>query len=581
MEYIWKNREKGITLIALVITIIILLILAGVGISALTQTGLFEKANQAQQKSKYANALEKIKLATMASYDEKGNLNNEYLKENLNKIDGIKDKITEVSYDLKVIVDGFEFTISKYGTITGDKNKQTLNNDELKLPSNSMELDNLLKEANLQLSLEDILNTPSIMNRTEGLISAVGENEIQRNENADTKEITYTRNNGEIIKSNSEDNNSNGQTWHAFDQNLETTSYSENVGRVDTSSGNYYVEYEFTQNIYAMQIKLFPTNGSSAEGTRKMVIQGYNENTNAWENISDEIVWTGTSTTKEEIVSNLNYTKSYKRYRVNVYSATYTSQPWGIDLSGFYSIQIYGGNASDIKQNNDKNLMSALLKNYDEEITLDKMLSNKEFIKKLINNLSVNTIKNNSKLMSNLPELIPKVSENDVTRIQNTETGEVTYSLKNGNVIKGSSEYYDIGCYLWKAFDRDINTETASNWVGYNNTKSENYFIEYDFSNNVTAMQIKMFPTNLSSYSGTRKMFVQGYNENASTWENISEEIIWEGTKGPEITSDLNCDKSYKKYRIYIHSATSSTSYGLCYSGFQNIQIYGKKEIMQ
>ncbi len=36
MEYIWKNKEKGITLIALVITIIILLILAGVGILALT-----------------------------------------------------------------------------------------------------------------------------------------------------------------------------------------------------------------------------------------------------------------------------------------------------------------------------------------------------------------------------------------------------------------------------------------------------------------------------------------------------------------------------------------------------------------
>ena len=36
-----KIMENGITLVALVITIIILLILAGVAITALTQTGLF------------------------------------------------------------------------------------------------------------------------------------------------------------------------------------------------------------------------------------------------------------------------------------------------------------------------------------------------------------------------------------------------------------------------------------------------------------------------------------------------------------------------------------------------------------
>lgn len=54
---------KGITLIALVITIIILLILAGISISALTQTGLFEKVNKAKQKSENAQALENTTLA--------------------------------------------------------------------------------------------------------------------------------------------------------------------------------------------------------------------------------------------------------------------------------------------------------------------------------------------------------------------------------------------------------------------------------------------------------------------------------------------------------------------------------------
>lgn len=53
-----KEREKGITLIALVITIIILLILAGVSISALTGSGLFKNAKEAEQKSENVQAEE-------------------------------------------------------------------------------------------------------------------------------------------------------------------------------------------------------------------------------------------------------------------------------------------------------------------------------------------------------------------------------------------------------------------------------------------------------------------------------------------------------------------------------------------
>lgn len=45
------NKQSGIILVALVITIIILLILAGIAISSLTQTGLFSKAQEAKQKT--------------------------------------------------------------------------------------------------------------------------------------------------------------------------------------------------------------------------------------------------------------------------------------------------------------------------------------------------------------------------------------------------------------------------------------------------------------------------------------------------------------------------------------------------
>ena len=61
MKKTFKN-SKGITLLALVITIIILLILAGISISALTNTGIFGKAKDAKSKSELADAQEKITL---------------------------------------------------------------------------------------------------------------------------------------------------------------------------------------------------------------------------------------------------------------------------------------------------------------------------------------------------------------------------------------------------------------------------------------------------------------------------------------------------------------------------------------
>lgn len=67
-NYTLVKNKNGITLIALVVTIIILLILAGISISALTQIGLFGKTKQAEQKSKDAQELENL---TLADYENK------------------------------------------------------------------------------------------------------------------------------------------------------------------------------------------------------------------------------------------------------------------------------------------------------------------------------------------------------------------------------------------------------------------------------------------------------------------------------------------------------------------------------
>lgn len=60
-----KNK-RGITLIALIVTIIILLILAGISIATLTQSGLFKNAKEA--KEQYKNAQEQ-EAAILADYE--------------------------------------------------------------------------------------------------------------------------------------------------------------------------------------------------------------------------------------------------------------------------------------------------------------------------------------------------------------------------------------------------------------------------------------------------------------------------------------------------------------------------------
>ena len=60
------KKNKGITLIALVVTIIVLLILAGISISMLTgQNGILKRAAEAKEKTKQSQAEELSALSKL------------------------------------------------------------------------------------------------------------------------------------------------------------------------------------------------------------------------------------------------------------------------------------------------------------------------------------------------------------------------------------------------------------------------------------------------------------------------------------------------------------------------------------
>ena len=142
----FKNNKSGITLVALIITIVILLILAGISISAITQTGLFGKAKQATEKYKEAEEKERIQtelysmqIEMNTNNDSKTKLGKKLYDKNIEN--GSKWNIIVLNDSKKIYGTGWSF-IEK-GTKIGNTttNKAWIINDStqeiIKLEDNS------------------------------------------------------------------------------------------------------------------------------------------------------------------------------------------------------------------------------------------------------------------------------------------------------------------------------------------------------------------------------------------------------------------------------------------------------------
>ena len=111
------KESKGITLIALVITIIVLLILAGVTIATLTgDNGILKKAGDAKTQTEQAKEDENLKIAIAGSYGTDGKLNLKDLKDNLEN-QGINYDKNNTGFPLEVTVNGEKKKIDANGNI--------------------------------------------------------------------------------------------------------------------------------------------------------------------------------------------------------------------------------------------------------------------------------------------------------------------------------------------------------------------------------------------------------------------------------------------------------------------------------
>ena len=134
-----KNKN-GITLIALVITIIILLILAGVSIAMLIgQNGILTQAQNAKNATEQASVREKIDLSIVGARAQttNGKLTEENLKSELSNYDIIPKN---TKFPLEIEKDGQKLTINsngnilsykEMGEITGQETENTSTKDSL------------------------------------------------------------------------------------------------------------------------------------------------------------------------------------------------------------------------------------------------------------------------------------------------------------------------------------------------------------------------------------------------------------------------------------------------------------------
>ena len=119
------KKETGITLLALVITIIVLLILAGIIIGAITgDNGIIQNALSAKEQTEIANEREIVEEATVRAMgkNKRGNIVRDELQEELDKITGEGETIVttdteESGYFVKFVDSGRIYKVSIDGEV--------------------------------------------------------------------------------------------------------------------------------------------------------------------------------------------------------------------------------------------------------------------------------------------------------------------------------------------------------------------------------------------------------------------------------------------------------------------------------
>ena len=128
-----NKTNNGITLIALVITIIVLLILAGVSIATLSgPNGILRKTNEAETQTEISSEKEKVELSAMGARAKNngGEITEKNLEEELTSYIGIRNVDYELTgtgpFVIKYLESGRSYQIDENGNVNDYENVDIL-----------------------------------------------------------------------------------------------------------------------------------------------------------------------------------------------------------------------------------------------------------------------------------------------------------------------------------------------------------------------------------------------------------------------------------------------------------------------
>lgn len=215
----FRKNVSGITLISLVVTIIVLLILAGISIAMLNgDNGILQRSIDAKEKTEIASAKEQVLIAVLGSYSETTKLDIEKLKSNL--------EITGAT----VIGDSFPVT----ATISGKKYTIESNGDVQELNENVITIAELQENASIYFGY-DVINYAETL----PIINTGTENEKD-----------YTKTNWQLFYAGALDGETEGRIYLISKEYIKNTLLPEknNAIPIATDGSEYKAKFATYQN---------------------------------------------------------------------------------------------------------------------------------------------------------------------------------------------------------------------------------------------------------------------------------------------------------------------------------------------
>ena len=239
MENRGKENNNAITLIALIITIIVLLVLAGVTIAALTgDNGVLRRASEASEKTEIANEQEKVRLSAMGAITK--NNGEKIIRTNLN------EELTN-----NIGKEGIDYTLSESETapfvVTYSNSGRSYLIDENGNVSEYVDISKYIK-------VGDYINYNPTINSMEGKSESIGARNL--------KYTDYNYNKSKVEDIDMQDILFNGNYWLAsrcITSNYYVAQY--RVGYIDSNqfdnaylyTGNNSTDFEYSYSDYAVR----------------------------------------------------------------------------------------------------------------------------------------------------------------------------------------------------------------------------------------------------------------------------------------------------------------------------------------